>query len=421
MSKIIAILFWGLSPLITIAQSKDTTVLSLNECIEAALHNNPGIKESENEVNVSNLAIKAAQSGMFPLISAEASGGFSNQYKLGNNYKIGSASVSANQILWQKGAVKSSITEASYIRESTKSSLHAQMQDVTLAVKSTYINCVLQEQLYNSTLDNIAKARLFLEYAKERYRIGLARKSDILKAESDLAEAEYESSQYHNSQEQARNELAMLTGLPNEKLVKLESLPGEQNAAFTEIVDSLQNIAFKNYPELLAIENMERSQQAKIKQVNAALYPQFSVRGGYDWSYNPMLKEQKGWYSVLALRWDIFSGNERRHRIQAEQVRESIYKNQSDQVKIFLIKEISNKLLDLKKAQEQIALSIRLKTSTSENLEIAKAQYTEGTGSMLELTDARINDLKAEQKNIQAIASYQLAKANLERLINKQI
>jgi outer membrane protein TolC len=131
-----------------------------------------------------------------------------------------------------------------------------------------------------------------------------------------------------------------------------------------------------------------------------------------------MVKEQKGWYSVLALRWDIYSGNERRHRIQTEQVRESVYKNQAERVNIFLIKEINNKLLDLKEAEEQIALSLRLLTSTLENLEMAKAQYNAGTGSMLELTDARVTDLKAKQRNLQAIASYQLAIANIERLTN---
>jgi outer membrane protein TolC len=418
MSKIIAFLFWYLSFTTVIAQKVDTSALSLNECTDAALHNNPRVKESENEVNISNLDFKTAQSGMRPVISAEASGGLSDQYKWGNNYRIANASISANQILWQKGMVKSSIKEAGYVQESTKSSLKAQLQEITLAVKTSYINCVLQDQLYNNTLDNVAKARLFLDYANERYRIGAARKSDILKAESDMAEAEYESSNYRNSREQARNELAMLTGLPVQRLTRLENLPEQQMEEFTEIADSLHRNAIKNYPELLAIENMERAQQAKIGQANAALYPQLSVRGGYDWSYNPTLKEQKGWYTVVALRWDIFNGNERRHRIQTEQVRESIYKNQSEQVRILLIKEINNKLIDLKQAEEQIALSIRLITSTSANLEIAKAQYTTGTGSMLELTDARINDLKAKQRNIQAVASYQMAKANLERLTN---
>jgi len=82
-----------------------------------------------------------------------------------------------------------------------------------------------------------------------------------------------------------------------------------------------------------------------------------------------------------------------------------------------LFKEVSNRLIALKEADNQIALSFSLMATTAENLEIAQAQYKAGTGSMLELADARINDLSAKQKNIQAIAAYQIAMANLERLI----
>lgn len=418
MSKIITILFSCLSFSIALAQNNDTTDISLNECINAALHNNPEIKAAENEVTISNLSYKITQSGKLPIISAEASGGLSDQYKWGNNYRIGNANISANQIIWQKGMVRSAINKASFVLESARSSLRARIQNVTMAVKLAYINCVLQEQLYSSTLDNIAKARLFLEYAKERYKVGAARKSDVLKAESDLAEAEYESSNYRNNREQARNDLAMLTGLSVERLHKLEPIAERRNEIIHHTSDSLFKLALTKYPELLAIEFMELSQQVKIMQANAALYPQISIRGGYDWSYNPTLKEQKGWYTVLALRWNIYSGNERKLLIQTEQVSELIYQNQSAQVKTFLLKEINNTLIDLKEAEEQIALSHWLMTSTSENLEMAKAQYTAGTGSMLELTDARINNLKAKQKNIQAIAAFQLAKANLERLTN---
>jgi len=164
------------------------------------------------------------------------------------------------------------------------------------------------------------------------------------------------------------------------------------------------------------VDNVGLSQQAKIKQVGAERYPQLMFKAGYDWNYNALSKEQKGWYSILALRWDIFRGNEQRHRVQTEQMRLSVCQNQADEVKDYLVKEINNKLINLREAGEQIRLTDRLMKTTSENLDIAKAQYQAGTGSMLELTDSRIADLAAKQQNIRAIAAYQVALANLERL-----
>ncbi|HEX2935567.1 MAG TPA: TolC family protein [Bacteroidales bacterium] len=417
MSKAIAILLWFLLPAIAASQNSGAKPATLNECIDAALHYNPSISEAQNEVRIAELSYKTAEGGLYPTVSADASGGLSDTYRLGNNYRTGNASITANQVIWQKGNVRASINEAGNMHKSAELSLKSKRADITWAVKTAFLNCLLQDQLFSVSLNNVSKARLFLEYARERYKMGVARKSDVLKAESDLSQAEYESANYKNKASQSRNELVMLTGLSQDNLVSLEQPVWNEGLAISAY-DSLLDLAIKNYPDLLALQNMELAQKERTQQANAAMYPQLSVKGGYDWSYNPVLKDQKGWYTVAALRWDIFSGNARRHRAQAEMVRELVYKNQTEQLKTFLVKEISNTLIAIKEAEEKIALSLRLMASTSENLEIAKGQYQAGTGSMLELTDARIDDLSAKQKNIQAIAAYQLAIANLERLTN---
>ena len=401
------------------AQSEQTLV-TLNQCVDAALINNPSIKESENEVSISAMGIKMAQSGLYPVVSAEGSGGFSNEYQLGNDYKIGTAKLTVDQVLWQKGKVKSFIEQARYNREASIASREDRKQELIVSVKRIYYTCLQQNQLYLVAQDNISKAELFLEYARERYKIGTGRKSDVLKAESDLAEAEFERDKYQNSLKQAQNELSMLTGLP------ISSLSGQENiwqinkiGTYRKQADSLFTIAFQNYPELQIISNLGLSQLAKIQETKAEFYPRIGVSAGYNWGYNPIVQEQKGWYSVIALRWNIFSGNERRYRLQSEKVRKDIYENQADEVKNFLIKEISNWLISIKEAENQIILTDKLMKTTSENLEIAKSQFNVGTGSMLELTDARIKDLSAKQKNIQAMTTLQIAMANLERLIGK--
>lgn len=417
MSKAIAILLGSLIPIIAAAQNGSSKPITLNECIDAALHYNPGISEAQNEVSIAELSYKTAKGSLYPSVSAEASGGLSDLYRQGNNYRTGNASITANQVIWQKGNVRASINEAGYMQKSAALSLMSKKADITLAVKTAFLNCLLQDQLYTLGLDNVSKVRVFIDFAKERYKIGAARKSDVLKAESDLSQAEYESANYKNKASQSRNELAMLTGLSQESLANLEQ-PVWNDKPSIAAYDSIQDPAVHNYPDLLALQNIEFAQKERTQQAIGGQYPQLSVSGGYDWSYNPTLKDQKGWYTQAVLRWDIFSGNARRHKVQSELVRESVYKNQLEQLKTFLVKEFSNTLIAIKEAEEQIELSLRLMATTSENLEIAKAQYKAGTGSMLELTDARIDDLSAKQKNIQAITAYQLAMANLERLTN---
>ncbi|NOU19776.1 MAG: TolC family protein [Bacteroidales bacterium] len=401
----------------TMAQIESTNV-ALSQCIDAALINNPSIKESENDASISALGIKMAQSGLYPTVSIEGSGGISDQYRLGNDYKIGTAKLTIDQLIWQKGKVKSVIEQTRFTKDASIASLEARKQELIVSVKKIYFTCLQQNQLYLVAQDNVSKAELFLEYARERYKIGVGRKSDILKAESDLAEAEFERDSYRNSLKQSQNELSMLTGLSdNNQSLLVDTWQVGNLETYNKQSDSLFAIAFKNYPELQMINNLGLMQQAKIQETKAEFYPRIGVSAGYNWSYNPIVQKQNSWYSVVALRWNIFNGNEKRYRLQSEKIRRISYENQADEIKTFLIKEVSNCLISIKEAENQIVLTNKLMKTTSENLEIAKSQFNVGTGSMLELTDARVKDLSAKQKNIQAMTTFQIAMANLERLI----
>ena len=395
----------------------DSNIVALPRCIEAALSYNPIIKEAGNNVSVSSTGIRLAQSGRYPLVSFGASGGLSDEYRQEDNLKTGAVEAAASQLLWQYGKITSSVEQATFISEASRAAFETRKQEVIIAVKTTYFTCLLQQQLYHISQDNVAKANLFLEYARERYKAGAGRKSDVLKAESDLAEARFECSSYKNALKQAQNELAMLTGFEVYQLLFLDDSPLSTPVnTFQYQTDSLIGIILSQYPELQEVKELRSAQMAKIEQVKADLYPRLAVSAGYNWNYNPVLRKRDGWYSVLSLRWDIFNGNEKHYRIQTERIKKDIYDNRAEDLKNFLIKEVNNGIISIKEAEDQIMLTNSIMKTTSENLEMAEAQYLAGTGSLLELADARITNLSTKQKNIQATVAYLIALASIERL-----
>jgi len=414
--KIYVLIFCAFNSLWIIAQT-DSAKINLKQCIDIALQYNPYVKEVAKDEIIAGLVVKSARSDLYPVLSTQISGGYSNQYRLNNDYRTGNVAFSADQLLWQNGKVNATINQATYNLKAAGYSLQARKEDIIVSVKTYYFNCLLQSQLYEIAIENVSKANMFLEYAQERYKIGSGRRSDVLKAESDLAESEFERDTYLNSLTQAQNELSMLTGLSTDRLSNLENtLQSAQPDLYAKRLDTLYTLALLYYPELQYVNNLQLLQQSKIREANAELYPRLGFNGGYNWSYNPALPWQKGWYTLLTLQWQIFNGYKQHNQIQMEKTRKTIYEIREEQVKTFLIKEISNRLINIKTAESQIELTNRLMKTTVENMEIAKAQYKAGTGSMLELTDARVNDLLAKQKNIQAIAAFQIALANLERL-----
>lgn len=399
------------------ANGQTNSIITLNQCIESALKYNPVIKEAENEVSIASSQVKIAQSGFYPVIATEMSGGYSDEYRLNNDYRTSTGTFSGEQVLWQKGRVKANVERAIFSLKANENSLDARKLDIIASVKQSYLNCLMQSQLFKAASDNVVNADLFLEYAGEKYRIGAGRKSDVLKAESDLSEAQYEKDVFLNSLSTSQNELGMLTGLPPAGFSELENLNSYfQTFDYEEDIDTLMLKASRNYPELKQVNNLQLAQQAAVIEVKAERYPLISLNAGYIWSYNPALSNQRGWFATMTLRLQLFNGSKSLARIEEEKSRETVYINRKNEIKDFLKKEISNRLINLREAISQINLTDKLLITTSENLEIARAQYKAGSGSMLELTTARNDALDASKKNIKAITDFRMALISLERL-----
>jgi outer membrane protein TolC len=419
MNKIILLsaLFLIYRPIYT----QNDTAVTLNYCIEAALRNNPAIKSLAGESAIAGLAVKTARSGRYASINDEASAGFSELYKSGNDYNTGFAGLSVNQLIWQNNRIDAAIDKARFSRNSTSAYNESLKQDIILSVKLAFIACSRESLLYTTAQENVTRSAMFLEYAKNRYAVGIGKKSDLLKAESDLITSKFECNGILNSLKQNRYELTMLTGLKTGDLEHLSDVYDVDKPDMYSYsgIDSLANAAMALYPELIAIKYTGLAQQAAVREIKASFYPALLINAGYERSYSPLAGEQKGVYSLLTLKWDIFSGFEKRNRMQSAIIKKQVIDLRAEEIRNTLIKEINNRLIDLNEGLDQINMMQSLMITTSENLESAKAQYQSGTASMLELTDARITDLIAKQNNIKAIARYRMAMANLERLIVK--
>ena len=61
-------------------------------------------------------------------------------------------------------------------------------------------------------------------------------------------------------------------------------------------------------------------------------------------------------------------------------------------------------------------LAVKVK-QTFENFELADGRYAVGIGDYIQLQDARVNYNNAQQSYVQTVYNYNVARANLERLI----
>ncbi len=394
--------------------------VTLPEFINAALINNPVLKSAANESVISEKEIYIARSERFANVSFESSTGLMEEFQIGNDYKYLNARLSAEQLLWQNRKVNAALQQARYNAVVANHSFNGARQDLILTVKTAYFNCQQQFALYSLANNNARRAALLLEYALERSKLGTGKRSDVLKAESDQSQAEFEKELYYYAFRNSVNDLSALTGLSPGVEWKPDSIQSEEPAFSTnESADSLIKLAVSDFPELLVAISRELMQKEAVKVSRALLFPALSLNTGYSSSHDPTFGQQNSWSALLTLRWTLFNGNEKQYRLQCEQIRTEKLTNQKEATRLELIRNINNWLLSLDEARQQITLFRSMKRTTIEGLEAAKAQFMAGTGSMLELTDARVTDLMANKNLIQALTKYKISRANLERLTGK--
>jgi outer membrane protein len=401
-------------------QTKTIDAVDLQRLITAALKTNPGIKEGMARTDISNKEINLSKSVLFPRVSTNASYTFTNQNSTGSNYGSASTGLTIDQVLWQNGKNMALIKQSEFLHKARLSDLETQKQELILNVKFSYHNLIRYKQLKKLSKNDVIQAELFLEAAQEKNELGVGQYSDILKAKSELADAQYQLQSMNYALENVENELERLTGL----IIVADLISTDTVAsAFTNYeafeVDSLFNIAISNYPELKSLENLELSQEFFIKSVKSEMFPQVSAGAGYNWYYDPLFKDNDVWNAGLSIRWNIFEGKRRKNQIEIEQLRKQSYQFQKEDLLAELKREIADRLISIRESREKISISKVLMQSTTENLEMLEEQYKQGTSSMLELTNARTDDFAAKAKYINAITDYELSKAQLERIIGK--
>jgi len=402
-------------------QDKSVDIIDLDFLIKAALENNPGLLDKQTSVEISEQWIQLSRSAILPQIDVNANTYLSNEYRNSEYYLSASTGISVSQMIWQNGRYRALIMQSEYALMADKWELEAERQELTLKVKLLYYDLLKYRSLYDISLQNVAQAKLFLEAAIEKKELGIGKESDILKARSDLGDAEYLVKSMHYSVINAENGLSRLIG---------ESVSGKNIRTGPDLIlssnvflanDSLYSMALNSYPELNAMMNLQLSQDYSVKAEEATRFPVFSANAGYNILSNTQIETPGIWSTGLTARWNVFDGYKRKSKIRTEKLQAQSLQYKKEDLLLELRREIDNRINALIVAKNQIQISESLKKSTSENLKVVEEEYKLGISSMLELSNAQVDDFEASIKLVEAVAGYRMAYALIERVVGAEL
>ncbi len=257
-----------------------------------------------------------------------------------------------------------------------------QRQETALRVTESFYN-VLKAR------DGAAVAERTLQRAREQHRVsrrlyeeGERARTDFLRSEVHLAEAEQTLLSAQNGARLAERAFNMLLRRPLGQRAVLDTAAHRPNRTVPP-VDTCVSIALSLRPELRALEARRRLHDGEIESAKAEFYPQVGLSAAYGWEHaNPLLsREKEHWRVSVGMKANLFNGFTDRNRLQAARVNRRKGDLETDAIRDRIALHVTQSYLNLGESRQRLVLARRRIESASESYRAVNAAYREGVAT----------------------------------------
>ena len=379
---------------------------------------NQDIAVAEANYRQAEALVRGTRAGFFPTVGASAGatrsgGGTSGAGSASRNQYTLSGSASWEVDLW--GRLRRSLEASRAGAQASAADLAGTRLSSQSALAQNYFQLrVLDEQkrLLDATTQAYERS---LRLTQNRYDAGVAGKSDVALATTQLENARAQSVDLDWQRGQLEHALAVLTGQPPSQF----ALPPQQPFAqqLPEIPVGLPSELLERRPDVAAAERRAAEANAQIGVAVSAWFPDLvlSADGGFrsgrfaDWLTAPA----RFWSLGPSLAMTLFDGGAREAQIaqaraaydgQAAAYRQSV---------LAALREVEDALVQLRVLGEEQQVQARALASSRESLRLIQNQYEQGLVDYLDVATVQTTALGTERSALSLLGSRLLASVQL--------
>ncbi|WP_288881233.1 TolC family protein [Pedobacter panaciterrae] len=419
--KLLVMLLIGLPALLpeklaaqTVNNDKQLSNATLQEVIDYALNNRPGVKQSQIDEEIGERDIKSALSGWFPQISGNANynnnlkqqvnalttNGETNYITFGTKH-TSALTLQADQQFLNAGLIQAS-KASKYYRQQYKQSTENTKINTVVDVNKAYFDILTSGEQLNIINENIARLEKQLKDASAQYEQGLVDKTDFQRAQISLSNSKADKKRTEELLKYKYAYLKEIIGYGTDKdfSLNLKSDSMEQGI----LIDTNAQQAYENRVEYRLLQTQKQLQHLNTSYNKWSYLP--SISGFINYSYNYLNNDFSNLYdksfpsSVFGLKLSIpiFQGTKRIQEIRKSELQEKRIdldllntKNQINTQYEQAMATYKANLNDWKTARSNVDISRQVYNTI-------KLQYDEGIKTYLDLMTSE-TDLRAAQLN----------------------
>jgi outer membrane protein TolC len=404
-------------------------VLNLADCLRIGVELNPRTQASWQSMKAAAARIGVEQSAYLPEVDFFSSASREKQLSFqiiqtGQSIDAGNlfdAGFGLSYLLFDGGA-RSARVDGSKSEFEAGAFLHnAALQDVALSIERSYYQLLAARWLLQVAEETVKKTAYHVRLANARYENGLVPRSDVLKAETEKADANLSLVAARNGMRIAEGALASAMGIKVSASIKIADIDSNAHAREVEQIDRLLDEATRNRPELRAAAAQIKARQASIKEATSQWWPRLNADAGYGWADDVFAPRRDEWAVGVSLSFPLFTGFKRGYQVQ--QAKRSADQAQADyQAQLRSVElEVWTAYSNLIEAGEAIEAAQSFVASAEESARLAEGEYKAGTGDIIALIDAQTALTTAQNRLVQARLGWYTARAQFERAVGRSL
>ncbi len=412
------------------AAAQSGRVLTLAEALRTAQQHHPQLKVARAQTEVANARAAQGFAPLLPQISGSAgytrslarsstSAGTSSTLTptgskdFGIGKDLWEARLTASQLIYDFGQTTDRWKAAKLNALSSAGSEKRSGQQVGYDLRAAYYNAAAAQALLKVAQDTLANQDLHLKQSQGFVKAGTRPEIDLAQALTNRASARVQLINAQNAYDVARAQLNLAMGIEAAIDYDVQAPSTEPIAGEETSTDELLPVALKSRPDLQAVADQIRAQEAAISATRGGYFPALGATSILSDRGPSLDKMAWGWSAGLTLNWQLFGGGITRYQVRESNAAASVLRAQYESARQSIRLAVEQARLAVRAAKAGVEATHDAVVNAREQLRLAEGRYAAGVGNVIELGDAQVTLTSTSAQEVQAQFNLAVARAQL--------
>ncbi len=418
-----ALLAAALLPPALLAQAPVQTV-TLDEAIERSVAVDPAAVSAASGISSARADVLQSRGAWLPTLSLNSTYANSSNQRfdqatgslVSENY---SAQLSTGLEIFDGGRRIAEARSAGARERAASAAYREQRYRTALTTTESFYGAAAAGELVSAARQRTERARQQMEFARTRLEVGTATRSDVLRAELELGNAELALLEAESGLRTARLQLGQRIGVAGEVQPAAAALP--ERGPLLPSEEELIALAERSAPAALSARASYDERRAVRLSSLTQYAPTLRATGGYDWSAFRFPPDERSWSLRLIASFPVLNGFQREAGLTRARAAERAAEARARDASIAARVAAADAAREIGSAERRVEIARRSVELAREDLRVQEERYRIGAATILDLQASQVALTEAEVGWVRARQGLGVSVARLEAVLGEPV